>query len=299
MNYRIPRQGDIAIVSWNLSGVVIPDRATTYLAMGTSDSSKPFKNRIFSECGVEGPMKDIDRSTFIYFLRTWQEDNGKDTESRGNFGAAVTDLRHKYPQSGITLKQTKYIKNMLLEGISMAEVNRIMGNRNIVPLNPSFEKAVERLRKEGIRQVIFSNTTHPVVEFFKETYGMEHAEGLPVIVRVGSEELLYTPEMYGSPDVFFTGKLEREEWDKFEAFLNYIQSEKIHLENVAAINEDDSLMFEVMQNGGLAVGYKVAPKYREEFVTKGIPILKRDNLEDFAEVVLDPGKLAIYCEMFK
>lgn len=291
MAYRTKRSGDISIVAWNLSGVVLPDRATTYLAEGSGGDARYFRQRFISECGKEGPMKDINPDNFAFYLRRWERKNERSTDTRGRLGAAVTDMRHnpEYSEAGITKEQTKYIKNALLDGISMKEVNRTMGNRKIVPLNPGFEAAVERLHKEGIRQVIFSNTTHPVVEFFKETYGMEHAEGLPVIVRMGNKELPYTSEMYGSPDVFFTGRLDDAGWDKAEQFFNYLRTERIPLEHTAAIDEDDFMMLEKLKlGGGLAVGYKVRDKYRKTFLERGISILKGDDLRGFAEIVVNP-----------
>ncbi len=279
-------------VLWDLDGVIYNGRGTTYLAEGSKTSPEYFIDRFKEECGYRGPLSDIEPEKFMRYLSVWETEQGTKIDSAGKLGAALTDFRHKYGL--FTSKHTKYTKNAILKGISMKDINEIMEN---IPLNNGFENTVRGFREDEKQQIIFSNASYPIAVVFQKKYGMDYAEGIPVWVRDKEQEYIYTPEMHGNPDIVLAGRLVDERWDKLQPFLNYIKEENLPLVNIAAIDDDHFRILErVQQGGGIAVGYKVKKKYRQEFEKRSIPVLKGDDLRAFGEIVNNPKEMWRYCK---
>ncbi len=273
----------ISHIGWDLDDVAYEGRATTILAACSEEDPKYFRERFINECGKEGALSDIDPQKFRYCLKLWEERNRR-IETVRDFGAAVTDLRHDYHLFGP--EHTKYIKNAILKGISMKDVNEIFSK---VVLNEGFEEAVEIFHKREMKQLVFSNASHPVAVYFWKRCGMEYGEGIPVIVRVGKKEMVYEPGMHGRDDVVFAGRVAEPEWDKLEPFRGYLEREGIPLSRVAVIDDNHLGILKTVKNGGgVAVGYRVNDNCRRALKSAKIPILKETaTLKDFPEVIRD------------
>jgi hypothetical protein len=294
----------IQLAVWDLDGVAYEGRATTYLSGGSKMPPAYFLKRFRDECGKPGPLSDISPTVLFERLFEWEIDHDTRIDTMKKLGTALTDLRHEYGL--FTSKHTKYTKNAILEGVSMADVNRIMED---VPLNEGFEEAVTRLHEAEMLQAVFSNANYPVAVFFRERYGMAHGEGIPVLVRrgpsgvlhapdvYGNHDFLYTPGMHGDPGVVFSGRITEKGWDKLGPFRRYVERSGVQLKRTAAIDDGHiELLRAVQEGGGLAVGYKVDEAERDGFRKMSVPVLKGDDLRGFAEIVLDRGKVAEYCE---
>ncbi len=268
----------IKFILWDLDGVVYDGRGTTYLSYGSNVPVDYFIERFESECGKEGPLKDIDATEFREYLKRWEKEN-RSIDSVGVLGQVLTDLRHVYGL--FTSNHTKYTKNAILEGISIAEVNEIMRN---VPLNKGFRETVKSFKNEGKKQLMFSNASYPIAVFFAKEYEMDYVEAIPVIVKTGNSEYIYTPDMYGRDDVKLAGKLADEKWDKLEPFKNYVKREGTLISEIAAVDDDHvHILSFVKENNGCAVGYKPWKK-RTQFQELGIEIVEED-LMDFKRIV--------------
>ena len=205
-----------SVVLWDLDGVVYHGRGTTHLAAGSNANPDDFIYRFIDECEKEDPLSDISPLRFVFELTQWKNENKTKIDTMKNLGAAVTDLRHVHKL--FTSKHTQYIKNALLEGISLKDVIEIMRD---VEITPGFEEAVDGFRSDGRNQIIFSNASGPIADFFKNEYGMNFADGLPVYVKVGDEEILYNSQMYGNPDIVLAGRA-AEGFDKLPVFKSHI-----------------------------------------------------------------------------
>ncbi len=278
----------IRMVLWDLDGVAYEGRATTHLSDSSKIDVKYFKERFYQECGQPGALQDIDGKRFLRCLADWETDKGTNIDTVKKLGSALTDLRHFYGL--FTDKHTKYTKNAILEGISMADVNQIM---DAVQLNPGFSETAWGFSGSGIGQAALSNASYPVAVYFANRFGMRHGEGVPVKVidRRSDQEMWYSPEMHGDPNVVFAGEIDST-WDKVEPAKNFLSRNGILVPETAAIDDDNVPMLEAIHaGGGLAVGYKPKDKYRDRMRSKEIPILKGDDIRGFAVVVRDRTKV--------
>ena len=275
------------MILWDMDGVIYEGRGTTHLAKGSEEDPEKFIERFKKECGMEGPLGDIDPKKFEYALSQWEKDH-REIKTLGDLGEALTDLRHEY---GIfTSKHTKHTKNALLRGITLSQLNQIMDG---VERMCGFESATNGFKRNGKKQMILSNASHPITVYFKEKYGMSYAFGLPVFVIKDEQEVLYTEEMYGNPKIQLAGRA-KDGFNKLEHLKGLIYKEIVNPKEIAAIDDDSvEILNYVQRNGGLALGFNV--KYEKRFQEFGIPIINENNLEIFYEIVMNPKDIWKYC----
>lgn len=188
--------------------------------------------------------------------------------------------------------QTIYTKNALLEGLSLADIYLAVHDAKITP---GFKEARNIFASQNSRQVLFSETLLPVVDYFVALYGLDHGEATQPVISLDGKEIVYRAE--GSQlRAALTGKTEK--FDKETAFFKYLEREKIPLDSVAAIGDsttDIPIIKKIRANGGIGFGFNTG-KYVEDYRSAGIPIIKGLDLRVFAEVVLNPSSIRQLCE---
>lgn len=269
-----------SVILWDLDGVVYHGRGTTHLAAGSSADPEKFIYRFIDECEKEGPLSDIKPLQFEFELTQWENKNKTKIDTMQKLGAAVTDLRHVHKI--FTSKHTQYIKNAILEGISLKDVIEIVGG---IELTPGFQEAVDGFKSDGRNQIIFSNASGPIADFFSNEYGMGHSDGLPVYVKMDNEEVLYNSQMYGNPDIVLAGRA-AEGFDKLPVFKSHVEENGIEMANIAAIDDDHVEILKTIKEGdGLPIGFMVKDRYIEEMKENSIEIINENDLRIFLRKV--------------
>ena len=182
-----------------------------------------------------------------------------------------------------------------MKGLTLADVKKIAGG---VENTEGLSYAIQELAKRGVDQVGFSDGLGPFVAYKMYLEGVTIGGIVPALLNVyGQEKYLdvSTLHLMNEDRAHLVGKVASFKKSD-EIFAHIERSGKTPLQ-VAAI--DDSVanigtLKKIQESGGLSFGFNVNDT--KAFEEASIPILKGSDLKAFAEVVLDPSKLSLYCE---
>ncbi len=272
-------------VLWDMDGVAIPGRGTTYLAEGHDAEPRYFMRKFLLECGQEGtPLYHTGRDDLANGILSWERARKNPVRTIGELAECLTDLRY-------TLKifpgeeQTIYTKNAILAGMPMRRVAEIAGE---LPYNYGLGSCVGDFRMAGLDQVLFSANNAALVDAVSRIFGIRYGGATTPRVVMDGEERDYSPGFFGRDDVALAGAV-KNGWDKRGAVLNYFDRSIGYADLVAIDDTQIGLLAELRSRGARVFGFYNEhdvrmPDKRDAMRERGIAVV--ESPEEFRDAVL-------------